>query len=121
MMLIEDTSKSNFCPNPFVQIFARAHSQGKSSDGLDCEVVEISDDEDSLVPDNDVGIEPKNEVLDYDSPLPKICPQHGGGERNTELLLETLFAYSALHKPESPDSLDSFLTRIQKSCLGLFH
>ncbi|XP_073054617.1 uncharacterized protein [Primulina eburnea] len=43
------------------------------------------------------------------------------GERNTELLLETLFAYSALHKPESPDSLDSFLTRIQKSCLGLFH
>ncbi|XP_073300041.1 probable inactive DNA (cytosine-5)-methyltransferase DRM3 [Primulina huaijiensis] len=30
------------------------------------------------------------------------------GERNTELLLETLFAYSALHKPESPDLLITF-------------
>lgn len=105
-----------------------------------CEVVEISDEEDSLVPDNDVGIKPKDEVLDYDLPLPKICPQHGvdneasssqsnlrsafvgmgftpslvdkaikeNGEGNADLLLETLFAYSALHKPESPDSLDGF-------------
>lgn len=42
-----------------------------------CEVVEISDEEDSLVTDNDVEIKPKDEVLDYDLPLPKICPQHG--------------------------------------------
>ncbi|XP_073050398.1 probable inactive DNA (cytosine-5)-methyltransferase DRM3 [Primulina eburnea] len=112
-----------------------------------CEVVEISDEEGSLVPDNDVGIKPKDEVLDYDLPLPKICPQHGvdneasssqsnlrtafvgmgftpslvdkaikeNGEGNTDLLLETLFAYSALHKPESPDSLDSFFDEDTKN------
>ncbi|XP_073152103.1 probable inactive DNA (cytosine-5)-methyltransferase DRM3 [Henckelia pumila] len=112
-----------------------------------CEVVEISDDEGSLVPENDVGIKPKDEVLDYDSPSPKICPQHvveneasssrsnlrsafvgmgftpslvdkameENGEGNTELLLETLFAYSALRKPESPDSLDSFFDEDTKN------
>ncbi|KAI3469230.1 hypothetical protein Pfo_025893 [Paulownia fortunei] len=42
-----------------------------------CEVVEISDDEDSLVPANDVGLVPKDESLDYDLPPQNTCSRLG--------------------------------------------
>lgn len=35
---------------------------------LQCEVVEISDDEDSFVLENDAGMVPKDESLNYDLP-----------------------------------------------------
>ncbi|PIN19455.1 DNA (cytosine-5-)-methyltransferase [Handroanthus impetiginosus] len=42
-----------------------------------CEVVEISDDEESFVPENDVGIISKNECLDYDLPQQNTCLRPG--------------------------------------------
>ncbi|KAL3812230.1 hypothetical protein ACJIZ3_013498 [Penstemon smallii] len=91
-----------------------------------CEVVDISDDEDSFVSENDVGVIPKDEGLDYDSghrtenagsssgtnlrssfiamgfppsDVDKAIAENG--EDNAELLLETLSAYSAFQAPKT--------------------
>lgn len=42
-----------------------------------CEVVEISDDEDPLMPENDVRIMPKDESSNYDFPPLDACSRPG--------------------------------------------
>ncbi|KAG8370583.1 hypothetical protein BUALT_Bualt14G0132200 [Buddleja alternifolia] len=98
-----------------------------------CEVVEISDDEDSSVLESYVGVIPKDENFDCDLPPQSICTRPGldnmasssgsslrssfvgmgfdpslvdkaieeNGEGNTDLLLETLFAYSDHQQPKT--------------------
>ncbi|KAL1548254.1 DNA (cytosine-5-)-methyltransferase, variant 2 [Salvia divinorum] len=98
-----------------------------------CDVVDISDDEGSFLLENDAGIIPKDENLDYDLPsMPReedVASSSGTnlrssfigmgfapalvdkaikekGEGNSELILEALFSYSDLRKSGSSDSLD---------------
>ncbi|XP_047944994.1 probable inactive DNA (cytosine-5)-methyltransferase DRM3 [Salvia hispanica] len=101
----------------------------------DVDLVDISDDEDSFLLENDAGVIPKDENLDYGLPsMPRedyVASSSGTnlrssfigmgfapalvdkaikekGEENSELILEALFAYSALPKPKNEVFDDSF-------------